>query len=208
MTKSRIHRLIISGIIVAALSTYFSPVIRVTLPAIGSFNWSVHDLVRPAFKQAMHQLTHSKPKSSAKKEKTSFFEVLQKILPKNKENKPTKVSTTFVFGILVPVALFLSYLILLACLAVVWAKKAWTMRICAKLALIASVYVLVGTFYLGFEAQRSFAETVDKAANGVFGFIAKNFVAEITIKPDTGLYFLVAFVAILSVSSWIFPVKK
>lgn len=166
-------------------ATYFMPALRLSVPGIGQMSWSAWDLTESAAQAAQAKLKDQKtpPKD------WDFMDLLKKITPKNPESKkPQKISPTFVLGALVPVSLFLSYLLVL------WmglmAASGKTGGAVSFAGVISSGYALFGTFYLGQAAQQAFQDSMDRAAGGFLGVVTKNFVKEMTVNPGTALYFL------------------
>ena len=178
--------------LIAALGTYALPLLRVKLPPVGEKAWSIMDVTK-----MLPKMTQSKPSEDKNvfgvKTDFDFMDLLEKVAPKNSANQPSKVSPVFILGVLVPVSLVLTYVFMvLGLLLAPWAAAlGWV----TGFSVLTSLYALGGTFYLGKSASQVFHESVSKAAEGIFGGIAKNFVPEITIQPDTALYAL----AVLSI---------
>ena len=184
--------------LMGALGTYFLPIVSVTLPALGKKSWSVRDIVQSI----------PMPKGAAQKEGQKgkltpdydFFDIVKEISPKNPETKATaKVSPEFIAGALVPVALAFAYLLALLGLFVAPLKKGGAFSSVSVAATACSAYALLGTYYLSQAAQRAFSSSVAKVEDSPFGMIAKNFVQQVTIQPETGLYALVVLTALVLV---------
>ncbi len=166
-----------------SMATYFVPVIKVGIPPLGGASWSVHDVVKMV------------PKGmSNKSEKSSFdfnfMDVLKKILPKSNHQK---LSPTFIIGILVPAALIAAYVLTFFNFFLAQVKKRNALFVSTALSAVLSIYALLGTYYLGLQARAAFEHAINKASQGIFGVIAKNFVPQNVIQPDSGLYLLVIF---------------
>jgi len=189
-------------LLIAALGTAILPVISVKVPPLGARSWSVMDLAAPILERVVPK---EKKKSWIKVDvDKDFFEVLGKILPRDaKSGESQKVSLTFILGALVPVALILCYLFLALSLLCVLILRG-LLKTTTVVALLTSIYGLVGTFYLGQAAQQAFANSVDRGPGGLLGAITRSFVPEITIVPDSGLYALVLLSALVFAANAIF----
>ena len=114
-----ITTILIYSLLAGGLASSYLPIVQVKSPLIGTKSWGVQDLIK------------SLPKSSGKKKKDpiikvdyDFMDVLKKILPKNsKTNEPKTASLTFILGILVPIALALTYFLLIIALLVAPIKR-------------------------------------------------------------------------------------
>lgn len=168
----------------AGLATAYMPMLEVKSPPIGSKSFGVSDLIK------------SLPKSTGEKKDPiikvdyDFMDILKKILPKNSSNEPKKFSLTFILGVLVPVALALTYFLLVISLLVAPIKKGPFLSWVSGTAFFSSAYSLVGIFYLGLAAEKAFEDAVEKASGGLLGVITKNFIPELSITPDMGAYVL------------------
>ncbi|MBI4358321.1 MAG: hypothetical protein HY584_03395 [Candidatus Omnitrophica bacterium] len=180
--------------LIAALGTYFLPIVGVTLPAFGKKTWSVRDVVSAV------------PKGAAEKEEKGkkltpdydFLDIVKEISPKEPETKATsKISPEFILGALVPVALALAYVLSVLGLFVAFLRKGAVFFSVSALSAVCSVYALLGVFYLGQAAQRAFSDSLAKVEDSPFSMIAKNFVQQVTIQPENGLYALVLLTVIV-----------
>ena len=196
-TSSNRGRLLMGAIyvfLIAALGTYFLPIVGVNLPAFGKKSWSVRDVVSAI------------PKGTAQKEEKKgdltpqydFLDLVKEISPKQPETKTTaKLSPQFILGALVPIALALAYLLSVLGLLVAPLKKGATFFLVSALSAICSVYALLGVFYLGQAAQQAFSDSLAKVEDSPFSIIAKNLVQQVTIQPENGLYALVLLTVIV-----------
>jgi len=169
----------------AAVSTYVLPVLRVTLPPVGSKSWSVRDVA------------WSIPKSFAPRDQKEgfkfdydFVDFMQKIMPEDTQNPSVLKALPFFLGILVPITLVLAYLFILLSFFLAPLTKGGPLFTTSLLAVINSIYALAGTYYLGDIAQAAYHDAVQKAGSGILGTLAQTFVSEISVKPDTGLFVL------------------
>ncbi len=181
--------------LLAALGTYFLPLQSVTLPAIGKKSWSVQDIVKSFPKGAV------KGKAGRKFDVNfDFMDFVKEITPKKAASgTPAKISPEFIFGALIPVALVLAYLFALLSLLLASVRNGSALIGTALISVISAGYVLVGTYYLSSAAQKAFSSSVAKVADSPFGVIAKNFVQEVSIQPETGLYALVGLTVLVLV---------
>ena len=177
--------------LLGALGTYFLPVMSVNLPAFGKKSWSVKDIVSV--------IPKSLPKGGGqqpdKKGKLSidydFKDLIKEISPKAEPGKgATKISPQVVFGAFVPVALALAYLLAAVSLILAVLKKCAAFFTASVATAACSVYALVGTYLLAQAAQKAFSASMAKVESSPFGAIAKNFVQQVSIQPETGLYAL------------------
>ncbi len=184
----------------AALGTYFLPLQSIKLPALGKKSWSVQDIVKTLPKGA--------PKGKAGEEKKmgkfntdfDFMDFVKEITPKKQATgAPVKISPEFIFGALVPVALILAYFFVVLSLFLTPIRKGSALIGSSLLSVLCSAYVLVGTYYLSSAAQRAFSSSLAKVEESPFGIIAKNFVQQVSIQPETGLYALVGLTVLVLV---------
>lgn len=180
-----------------AIWNYTLPLLEVKVPPLVSKQITAWNLTQPVLKS----LTKEKKESALDKLKgdTSFYDVLEKIVPKNEETgKKKKFSLTFIMGVFVPIAIIASYLILFIVGIVFLLGRVKVMTLFAAISVVLSTYALAGTYYLGKAAQEKFQNTVEEKSAGLLGAVAKHFVSEITIKPDMALYILFG----LALTSW------
>lgn len=188
-------------LLIAALATYFLPLQSVTLPAIGKQSWSVQDIVKSLPKGAGKGQAGKAQSGRSFDVNFDFMDFVKEITPKQQgTGGPSKVSPEFIFGALIPVALLLAYLFVILSLLLALVKQGSTLIATSLAATISSAYVLVGTYYLSAAAQKAFSSSVAKVADSPFGAIAKNFVQEVSIQPETGLFVLVGVTALALVT--------
>lgn len=181
--------------LIGALGTFAMPVIRVSLPPLGEKAWSVLEVVKPVLQSAGGR---RQKQGQMQKVDYDFVDILKEVLPHSaKTNQPRQLSATFLAGILVPIALLASYLLLLVLCCFPLMKRNVTLATAAIAAVLTSVYALAGTFYLGHAAQQSVQAAAEKAGSGILGMITKNLVQQISIRPDTGLYALAVLCALV-----------
>lgn len=188
--------------LIGALGTYFLPIVSVTLPAFGNKGWSVRDVVTsiPIPKVGLKATSQTEEKLTLDYD---FIDLVKEVSPKNPETKATvKVSPEFIAGALVPVALALAYVLVLLCCFLAPLKKGAIFPSVSLLATACAAYALLGTYYLSQAAQRAFASSIARVEDSPFGIIAKNFVQQVTIQPETGLYALVVLTALVLVTGF------
>ena len=199
-TKAGMYQAATVGVyifLLAVLSTYWMPVMSVNLPAFGKKSWSVQDIVRALPKAAPGQ---KEEKSSKLSPKYDFFDLLKEISPKGADTKTAvKISPGFILGALVPVALALTYLLAILGLVLAFLKKASPFITTSVVSAACAVYTLLGTYYLSQMAQGAFSSSLAKIEGSPFAAITKNFVKEVTIQPETGLFALVVFTVLVMV---------
>ena len=177
--------------LIGALATYFLPVISVNLPALGKKSWSVKDMVGVIPKS----LPKAGGQPAEKKEKLSidydFGDLLKELSPKGEPGKGgAKVSKKVILAGFVPVALALAYLLAVVSLLLAALKKKSGFFVASAGTAFCSVYALAGTYLLAQRAQQAFSTSMEKVSESPFGAIAKNFVQQVTVQPETGLYAL------------------
>ena len=178
--------------LLAVLGTVVLPLQSVTLPAIGKKSWSVQDIVKSLSKGVFKGPAGEEKRGAKLDIDFDFMDFVKEISPKKEATgAPAKVSPEFIFGALIPVALVLAYLFTVLSLLVASVKNGSALIGAALISAISAVYVLVGTYYLSSAARKAFSDSVAKVADSPFGVIAKNFVQEVSIQPETGLYALV-----------------
>ena len=184
--------------LIGALGTYFLPLQSVTLPALGRHSWSVKDIVKSLPKGAGKGQAGKAESGRSFDTNFDFMDFVKEITPKQKATgAPSKVSLEFIFGALIPVALVLAYLFVILSLLVVSLRQGSVLIATSLVAVISSAYVLFGTYYLSAAAQKAFSSSLAKVADSPFGAIAKNFVQEVSIQPETGLFVLVGLTALV-----------
>ena len=95
------------GLLIAALGTYFLPILSVSLPVFGRKSWSVQNLVKAVPKNMFQQQKEEKGKPLTPE--YDFFDLVREISPRDPQTKTAvKVSPEFIAGALVPVALALA----------------------------------------------------------------------------------------------------
>ncbi|GEM_PF-5720520 len=187
----------------AALGTYFLPLQSVTLPAVGKKSWSVKDVVKTLPKSAPKKgQAQEESRGKSFKVNFDFMDFVKEITPKNQANAAVKVSPEFIFGALIPVALVGAYLFLVISLFLAPIKKGSALIGSSLIAAGCAVYVLLGTYYLSAAAQKAFSSSLAKVSDSPFGAIAKNFVQQVSIQPETGLYALVALSILVLVAGF------
>ncbi len=190
--------------LIGILGTYFLPLQSVTLPAIGKKSWGLKDIVKSLPKGAAKKGESGEAKESVKiSTDFDFMDFVKEVTPKKQGTGATaKISPEFIFGALIPVALVLAYLFSVFSLFLAPIRKGSALIGSSLLAFVCSVYVLIGTYYLSSAAQKAFAGSLEKVESSPFGAIAKNFVQQVTIQPETGLYALVALSALVLVAGF------
>ncbi len=178
-------------LLIGALGTYFLPVMSVKLPAFGTKSWSVKDIVSV--------IPKSLPKGGGQKAEEkgklsinyNFNDLIKEISPKGEPGKgKVHVSKKIILGGLVPFALALAYLFVALTLIFALLKKCGACFSTSMLAAVCSVYALVGTYALAQAAQKAFSDSMAKVESSPFGAIAKNFVQQVSVQPEKGLYAL------------------
>lgn len=199
--SSKIATVVIYLSLLAVLGTYVLPLQSITLPAIGKKAWSVQDIVKtlPIPKGGGKGGPAGEEKQGAKLDiDFDFMDFVKEISPKKEgTGAPAKVSPEFIFGALIPIALVLAYLFAILSLLVASLKNRSALVSTAFISAVSAAYVLVGTFYLSASARKAFSASMAKVEDSPFGAIAKNFVQEVSIQPETGLYALVGLTVLV-----------
>jgi len=188
-------------LLIGALGTYFLPIMSINLPAFGKKSWSVKDIVNvipKSLPKGGGQKVESKGKLSINYD---FNDLIKEISPKAQPGKGRAgVSRKVMLGALVPVALAFAYLLAIVSLLLALSKNCSAFVASSIAAAACSVYALAGTYLLAQATQKAFSDSMAKVESSPFGAIAKNFVQQVTIQPETGLYAL----AVLTVLAFIF----
>ncbi len=177
-------------LMIAALGTYVLPVWRVEMKPLGSKSWSVHDLVKAMPKPALRRDAETDQKPSTRKKSFDFGDVLRNVSRPAQPGDEKKISPTFVIGIFIPIALALTYLLVLLGLFLAPVKGGKPFRLIAGFSILASGYVLAATHYLSVQAQNSFAQGIQQAGQGIFALLGPGIAPQLTIRPDVGLFAL------------------
>ena len=193
----QILTVVIYVFLIGALGTYFLPIISVQLPALGKKSWSVNDIVSAIPKSLPKAVGQQKAEKSKISVDYDFGDLLQEISPKGKPKGEqatagAKVSSQIVLGALVPLALALAYGLVLLSFLLNVLKKDSAFFTSSFAAAISAVYALLGTYLLAQAAQKAFSDSMAQVESSPFGAIAKNFVQQVKIQSETGLYALVA----------------
>jgi len=198
--KSKTVILITLLFLVGGLSTYAMPLIKVEVPPVVKEQWSAWSMTKSLPQMA----TKKESKWDAVKIDFDFMDVLVKILPKKEETgEGKKFSLTFLLGILVPVALMATYILLLLAFFVLLLRWTALLSFFSFLMMLTSLYSLVGTYYLGWRAQLAFQSAVEAKAGGFLGGVTKHMVREISLTPDWGLYLLFVFAFLIFIMSFL-----
>lgn len=178
------------------LGTYFMPLLQVKLAPLGTKSWSLQQILEP-----LPQKIFGGGKKKSFKVDYDFTDLLEKVLPRDKKsNELTRLSPTFILGALIPVALIVTYLSLIGGLFLAAFGRGSPLVYTSLIGLIGAAYSMFGVYYLGQAAVKGFDAAVERAGEGVLGFVTRNFVQEAAIQPDAGLFvLLVATLAIFAV---------
>ena len=175
-----------------AVATYYFPVVSIHFPALGKKSWSLYQIVRFL----------PKPVFSSKKDAgldLDFRDALEKIFPQMKqEDWYKKIPLELIFVVLMPVALFLAYLMVFLGFFFTPLKQGLLMHWTSALALLASVYALLAVYVLAHVAHEQFAVAGGvNAGKNPFSILARAFAKEIRVQPESALFALVALTGIL-----------
>ena len=188
--------------LVAALGTYFLPVVSVDLPVFGTKSWSVRDVV-----QTLPKSFAPKSGKGGERELSPNYDFLDMVKEVSSKRQAAKggsgarggmsISPTFILGALVPVALALAYLLTLLGLFLAPLKRGSAFIANSLLTAIFACYAYGGVFILNASAQRAFQESLAKVEDSPFSLIAKNLVQKVTIQPANGLIVLILLTLIV-----------
>ena len=192
--------IVLYALLIAALSTYFMPVVNVNLSALGSKVWSVQDLVRIIPSGMIWKNEERQPLTA----QYDFFDLVQELAPRQAGSKVTlKASPQFIAGALVPLALAGAYVLAILNLLLVPLRRNQVFTIVSIFTVACSGYVLFGMYYLDQVARRVFSESLAKVGESPFALIARNLISEVEIRPASGLFVLVGLtVLILLFAFW------
>ena len=104
-------------------------------------------------------------------------------------------------GALVPVALGLTYLVLVLGLLTAPLKKSGFFIFLSGFATVCAAYAVVGVFYLNALSQQVFSEALAKAEESPFFFVTQHFVKDISVRPDVGMIALLVLTALTFVTA-------
>ena len=184
--------------LVVAAYTYWLPIIRVVVSPLGSKAWSVRDIVKVIPKGVFQPA-----KKPSFKIDFDFVDLVMKILPKNSQTQaPKKLSLTFIYCMLVPVALVIAYLGVFLQFVMIFFSKGQVLQKTAGVTIVASLYALIGTYYLGVQAQIAFTNAVERASQGTFGFVAKYLVQQTAVCAGAGAYTLLVATTLVFLTSF------
>lgn len=177
--------------LIGALATYFMPVFSVKVSPLVKKSWSASSFVGVIPQSVFQGGKGEKPKSEGPRVDVDFKKILEKIAPSQKGDggKSPLPPLPVIVGVLIPVALVLSYAavagaIVLACIPVL--KKIllpWVLG----LGVLLSGYVMGGVYYLDHVAQKGLG-----GGEGLLGVIGKALSAEIAFQPEPALFALIA----------------
>lgn len=181
-------------LLIAALATYVMPIWRVEMKPLGAKSWSVHELVK-----AIPRPVLKKETAPAGKQGFDFHDVLKNLSKPSVAGEPKKLTSTFVIGIFVPIMLALTYLLVLLGFVLAPVKAGKPFNLVSGLMVLASGYVLAATYYLSVLAQKSFAEGLKQAGEGIFAVLGTAIAPQLSIRPDVGLLTLFALTVVIFV---------
>ena len=191
--------------LVAVLITYLTPIVGVNLPAFGKKTFSVKDLVRVIPKGA--------PKKEERPSKLSvnydFMDLVKEISPRDPNTKNVvKVSPEFVLGAMVPIALACVYLLALVGLFLAPIKNSLGLFVTSALSVLFASYSVAGTYYLGKATEKAFSDSVSKLSGTPFASITQNFVQQVSVRPEYGLYLILILTILTLTLSWYRNMKE
>ena len=178
----------------AGLWTYFQPAFEIQLSGFAAKSWSAWDLSRSAADSLSRFLPKRDNKPRIKIEvNTGFTDFLKKLFPRKPGDgsfQPTwQQWAGFVLGLLIPAALALAYFCLLLSLAALIIHPEAIQRL-SGITFLASIYALVGVFYLGREAEQIYKDSLAHASHGLLGLFSKSLVPQMSVHPAIALYSL------------------
>lgn len=186
-------------LMIGALATYAMPVWRVEMRPLGGKSWSVHDLIKAIPKPVMKKSTESTSARTSSQKGFDFNDVLKKLSKPTPSGEHQKLSSTFVIGILIPIFLALTYLLVLLGLFTAPVKSGKPFGMIAGLSVLTSAYVLAATYYLSALAESSFAQGLQQAGQGIFAMLGSQMVPQLVIRPDVGLFVLFGLTVLIFV---------
>ncbi|MBP9864880.1 MAG: hypothetical protein KBC91_00605 [Candidatus Omnitrophica bacterium] len=175
--------------------TYFQPAIRIQVSGIPASRWSAHQLACSSYHSARQAISHKKQPKIKIQLPTSFADFLNKLFPRKKQEPNVKAYAGLVFGILIPVTFLLAYLSLTIGMVISLSPAFKRGRFFGSAAFFLASYALAGILVLRDRAADLVQTSADQASRGVFGFIAKSFVQQISIEPGIALISLPALAA-------------
>lgn len=179
--------------LIAALGTYFLPVISVNFPVFGMKSWSVREVARTLAK-GIKGTEKRGPMTS----QYDFADVVKEISYKKESGKwGLKVSWTLIAGALIPVALVLAYLLNLLGLFLAPLRRGKALTVGSALAVLSSSYVYFGIFVLNNAAQSAFQESLAQVEESPFSVITRNLVQQVTLQPEKGVVALILFTLVV-----------
>ena len=199
--NEKVHRfwtIVIYVFLLGALSTYFLPFVRVTVPVFGKKNWSVRQMVR-TIPKGIRTGEQGEKKMTAD---FDFIDFVKEVAPKGEGTaSERKQAANLVLGFLVPVAAVLAYLALVVGLFLALLKKSGAFIFSSGFTTVCASYVVLGILYFDGLARSAFSSALAKAEESPFFFIAERLVQQVSIGPDLGLIWLVALAAMIFLAS-------
>jgi hypothetical protein len=171
-------------LLAGAVTTYFLPIVRVTVPSLGHKSWSARDITE-TIPKVQPPKEGERPKFS---HNFDFIDFVKEVAPRGKTTQEMKDKyTIIILGALIPVALALAYLAVVAGLFLAPLKKGGLFLFTCGLTTVCASYVFVGVRIVNTAAQGAFQQAIEKAESNPFFLVTKHFVKEVSIQPDWGL---------------------
>lgn len=168
--------------------TYFQPAIQIQISGIPASHWSAHQLASSFYHKALNSVSSHKQSKVKVDIPASFFDFLEKLFPMKKQQEPgVKTYAGLVLSALIPVAFLLAYLCAAIGGALSFLLAGKRCRFFFAASFFLSGYALAGVIILHEKAGDLVQNSVNAASRGIFGFIAKSFVQQISIQPGVAL---------------------
>jgi len=178
---------------VGVLWSYFQPALKVQLSGVDAKQWSAHDFGKSFYAGAIKALEPRKNKAVKVELKVNFIDLLKKVFPQKKEGGNWKAYAGFTMGVLIPVAFLAAYAHAAAGTAAFFLPLFKRTRFLLRNAFFLSLYALGGVLILRHRAEGLVHEALKESSQGIFGFITKSFVQQISVEPATALMCLPLF---------------
>jgi len=192
MKKKKVMSILVVVFLLGALATYVVPFMSIGLARIGVVEYSFNDMVK--------LIPLPEMKQGKKAPDIDFMDMLKKIQALGKQARDTKgtfnLSPEIILGALIPIALGLTYLLVLFCLFMEIFGKGVLLKSSLFFSILTSAYVVgAGTYLSALVRNR-----VAGSGSGVLSIVTGIFSKGVTVQTETGAYALLILVALAFLS--------
>lgn len=200
--KSGFSRPAVLVLLAAVLWTFFQPAFTINIAAFQTRSWSAWQLGQSIYDSASRAIVPRKQSALDVRVNTGFTDLLKKIFPFKKAQWNWKSVAGFAFGIFIPMALALAYFCFAAGAGILFIKSRKSVSRLAGFSVLMSTYALAGVIYLGEKAEDLFRASAAQASQGMFGFLSRPLVPQLSLEPGIAMILL----PILAASFWLLSI--